>query len=152
MAERFLAVLPALGQAGRARQWAQEQVDEFSWPTRWHPEGAVVALVVSELVTNALKHAGGRAGLTLTFGARRLRITVSDESPRLPVLCRPGRGEPGPWGLPLVTAAAEDWGVARHGTGKAVWADLAAPAPHRVRHLPEHRWVPSAFRRSLRGA
>src|SRR5689334_12736880 len=68
MAEWFLAVGPDDGQVSLARGWARRQVTEFPWPTRWRPDPEAVALVVSELVTNALRHVGGTTGLWLVFG------------------------------------------------------------------------------------
>lgn len=129
MAERFLLSV-ALGDVAQARGWACEQVAGFSWPTRWRLRDADVSLVVSELLSNALQHAGGLVGLVLVFDARRLRIMVSDGSHDLPVL----RSNPaGGWGLVIVDRLADAWGVAPYRNGKQVWADLAAAG------LPRHR-------------
>ncbi|MEE4540456.1 ATP-binding protein [Streptomyces sp. V4-01] len=124
MSERFLAVGPDTGQVAVARRWARARVEEFAWPTRWRPDTGLVALVVSELLTNALRYAGGLAGLSLVFGARRLRIVVSDDSVQNPVLRRPKEGEPGGRGLGIVASVAESWGTVPTGHGKQVWADL----------------------------
>ncbi|WP_327288349.1 ATP-binding protein [Streptomyces sp. NBC_01198] len=131
----------APGEVARARRWAQGQVEEFAWPTRWRPDGAAVALLVSELVTNALRYAGGLVGLSLVFDARRLRIVVSDDSTALPVL-RPHSA--GGRGLVIVDRLTRSWGVVSYRTGKQVWADLAAagaapaqaPAGHRPPGAP----------------
>ncbi len=87
-------------------------------------------LVLSELVTNALVHTDGGAGLALRFdGAdRRLRIAVEDSSTRSPH----GRDAPpdalGGRGLSIVDAVADAWGVDVGPAGKTVWADLAVEA------------------------
>ncbi len=87
-------------------------------------------LVLSELVTNALVHTDGGAGLALRFdGAeRRLRIAVEDSSTRSPH----GRDAPpdalGGRGLSIVDAVADTWGVDVGPDGKTVWADLAVEA------------------------
>ena len=84
-------------------------------------------LVLSELVTNALVHAEGGAGVTLTFdgAADRLTISVHDSSPRRPRERRAGPDALGGRGLGIVEAVADDWGVRVEGSGKTVWAELA---------------------------
>jgi anti-sigma regulatory factor (Ser/Thr protein kinase) len=79
-------------------------------------------LVVTELVTNAVLHGRGVPVLRLRTGAARLRIEVSDESPRPPK--RRTSGADGGWGLALVDRLAADWGVVRAGRGKVVWCEL----------------------------
>ncbi len=79
-------------------------------------------LVVTELVTNAVRHGGGKPVLRLWTGAARLRIEVSDASPRLPRRRRSGAD--GGWGLPLVERLAAEWGARRAGRGKVVWCEL----------------------------
>ncbi|MCZ4120998.1 ATP-binding protein [Streptomyces sp. H39-S7] len=138
MAERFLRISASPGVVGRARRWAREAVRAFRWPTRWRPDEGAVALVVSELVTNALRHAGGTVGLTLVSGARQLRIIVSDGSPQWPVLRTPHPAEAGGRGMHIVARLTRAWGVEESPEGKHVWADVipqstrphsAAPAP-----------------------
>ena len=69
-----------------------------------------VQLVVSELVTNAVRHGGLRDGdpIMLMLGCEdgRLRVDVDDggETPWTP---RPGG--PGGWGLAAVAALSERW-------------------------------------------
>jgi serine/threonine-protein kinase RsbW len=94
----------------------------------------LVELVVSELATNAVTHAGAGAEtesgprLCLTPGWGRENVTgaVRDPSPRaLPV----PRGAPDMAdhgrGLVLVAALAKDWGTERLPRGKRVWCLLA---------------------------
>ncbi|SFW80905.1 ATP-binding protein [Amycolatopsis australiensis] len=83
-------------------------------------------LVVTELATNALRHAGGRPVLRLSVGAGHVRIEVFDDEPALPVRRRPGAD--GGWGLALVERLSLAWGTARHGVGKVVWCALSAPS------------------------
>ncbi|WP_442693877.1 ATP-binding protein [Streptomyces pseudogriseolus] len=94
------------------------------------------ALVVSELVTNAIVHtASSHVVCELHDGDDLLRIAVRDEGyapgrPRANTRQRPeeehGRG------LLLVDALCRAWGAQEHGPGLLVWAELArtADAPH----------------------
>jgi serine/threonine-protein kinase RsbW len=81
-------------------------------------------LVVSELVTNALRAGCSSADLNIEVGSEAVRVGVIDDGPGVPVvqLAEPEdvRGR----GLFLVAALAEDWGVRRTERGKEVWAAL----------------------------
>ncbi|MBJ6998664.1 ATP-binding protein [Streptomyces sp. CRPSP2-6A1] len=81
-------------------------------------------LVVSELVTNAIRHAPGPGALTLelTPDATLLRITVRDSSSSPPVLPTPDPGRPGGHGLRLVTLLCEGLHHTTLTTGKQVVA------------------------------
>ncbi|MCM2428718.1 ATP-binding protein [Streptomyces sp. RKAG337] len=129
MTERFMAALRHSGDVSTARRWAQRQVEAFRWDPAWRPDPAAVALVVSELVTNAQRHVGGPIGLSLALDVRRLRIAVSDDSRRRPVEQSPEAGRVGGHGLRIVARLTGAWGVTLRGTGKQVWADLVAPDP-----------------------
>jgi anti-sigma regulatory factor (Ser/Thr protein kinase) len=78
-------------------------------------------LVVSELVTNAVMHAGTTVTLRITRYGSSARIEVADGSPQLPglrvVTARSGSGR----GLTLVEHFAQAWGAERTPTGKVVW-------------------------------
>ncbi|MFJ3640125.1 ATP-binding protein [Streptomyces sp. NPDC090108] len=83
-------------------------------------------LVVSELVTNAVRHAPGPGGLTLDVTPDRtaLRITVSDSSPRSPRLGPHDPHRIGGHGLHLVQQLCHQVHVIAAGTGKQVIARL----------------------------
>ncbi|MFG2961045.1 ATP-binding protein [Streptomyces sp. NPDC048291] len=89
-------------------------------------------LVVSELVTNAVRHAPGPVGLALEVSADAglLRIAVSDTSPRPPVLSAHDPRRVGGHGLHLVTRLCGrlHTAVARE-TGKQVVAHLRLRGP-----------------------
>ncbi|MFG2312232.1 ATP-binding protein [Streptomyces sp. NPDC048566] len=89
------------------------------------------ALVVSELVTNAIVHAAGRRVVCeLRDGDDLVRIAVGDEG------CAPGEPRPSPErpdeehgrGLLLVAAVSRAWGALDTGPGLLVWAELARSA------------------------
>ncbi|MFD7131240.1 SpoIIE family protein phosphatase [Streptomyces sp. NPDC059894] len=82
-------------------------------------------LVVSELVTNALVHTDGRVRLDLTLIDHRLRVAVTDASPRTPVQpTDPGWEATGGRGILLVEAVSDTWGTVPVSGGKQVWSDL----------------------------
>ncbi len=88
----------------------------------------VAELVVSELVTNAVRYAQGTIGLRLV-NERGLFIEVLDDSAALPRLRHAEEDDERGRGLQVVSQLASRWGTRRAGTGKVVWAELAAPAP-----------------------
>ncbi len=83
-------------------------------------------LLVSELVTNAIRHAKSDAtiAIDLTDG-RRVRVSVTDHGPGWPEPREPGNG-PGGFGLQFVAEIADNWGTYRIGDGKTVWFELEA--------------------------
>ncbi|WP_329282108.1 ATP-binding protein [Streptomyces sp. NBC_01451] len=88
-------------------------------------------LVVSELVTNALRHAPGPGGLALevTPDAALLRITVRDSSRRPPVLRAHDVRRVGGHGLHLVTRLCDQLHTIGLETGKQIVAHLRLPRP-----------------------
>jgi anti-sigma regulatory factor (Ser/Thr protein kinase) len=89
-----------------------------------------VGLLVSELVTNSVRHAGVGPRRTLTVELMtfhdRLRISVTDPGSRLePRILAPDHDRVGGVGLLLVSQLSEAWGVARDGTKSTrVWCDI----------------------------
>lgn len=88
-------------------------------------------LLVSELVTNAVRHARHThaIALDLEIGDTWLRIEVQDADPRWPHRRTPGRFDESGFGLVLVDGLAANWGVRETATGKAVWAELDTQNP-----------------------
>ncbi|MFG2359886.1 ATP-binding protein [Streptomyces sp. NPDC048521] len=89
-----------------------------------------VVLVTSELVTNALVHAGGERIVCRLHGtAERVRVEVEDQDggPAVPAAGRPGPDDQHGRGLFLVEALSRDWGVTPlpGRSARAVWAELA---------------------------
>lgn len=79
------------------------------------------ALLVSELVTNAVVHGDGDIRVTADVAKDRARFTVSDDGPHRPLLSRPDRDAAGGRGLLIVDRLASAWGVEPEGGGKCVW-------------------------------
>ena len=79
-------------------------------------------LLVDELVTNAVVHAGGTLEVRARLDGSGLRVEVMDSSPALPQLRQPDIGGRG---LRIVSSIARAWGVnVVEGHGKAVWFEL----------------------------
>ncbi|MEV6740453.1 ATP-binding protein [Streptomyces sp. NPDC051104] len=96
--------------------------------TDWKLPEAVDAaeLVVSELASNAVRHARhGEFRLKLQrLDGGRVRVAVIDKSRTLPVMCTAAADDVGGRGLALVDALSHAWGAERLPWGKRVWADV----------------------------
>lgn len=97
----------------------------------WHLEaefGDTAVLLVSELVTNSLRHASGpiRVGIGRPDPAT-LRVEVSDPHPDPPLERVAGPDDEGGRGLQLVAGTTHRWGTQRGTSGKTVWFELAQP-------------------------
>jgi len=83
-------------------------------------------LLVSELVTNAVRYAQGKIGLRLIL-ERGLVCEVLDESAALPRLRHPDDSDERGRGLQVVSQLAQRWGARRAAAGKIVWFELPVP-------------------------
>ena len=95
-----------------------------------HVEETAV-LIVSELVTNAVRHATGTDVIEVDLHATQtcVRIEIQDCDRRWPRPRVPGGFEESGFGFVLVDALAAKWGVRETTTGKAVWAELDTRGP-----------------------
>ena len=84
-----------------------------------------IALVVSELATNAVRHARSPFSVLARSDQRVIRISVRDASSEIPELRQVGPAEGHGMGLQMVDALASTWGFEVTSGGKAVWAQLA---------------------------
>ncbi|MEU0585759.1 ATP-binding protein [Streptomyces sp. NPDC006132] len=88
----------------------------------------LAALLVSELVTNALRHATGPIGVRLVRPASLdgvLRVEVSDPLPDPPHERTARPEDESGRGLQLVASSARRWGTRPGDAGKTVWFELA---------------------------
>lgn len=119
---RWTQVFPReLTAVADARRWVEHALDEGGAAERSDD----AQLVISELVTNALRHGLGEVVARVQLTATEVQLSVTDAGQTLPEL-RPQRpGRIGGMGLFIVARLAADWGVAPFPGGKTVWAVLA---------------------------
>ncbi|MFC8124946.1 SpoIIE family protein phosphatase [Streptomyces sp. NPDC057302] len=101
---------------GQLRIWSREALSETA------------ELLVSELVTNAVRHSRGRrVELRLVRSGATLICEVEDDDHTLPTLLNAGPGDEFGRGLRVVSVLAKEWGTSRTASGKTVWFELAPP-------------------------
>ncbi|WP_103509521.1 SpoIIE family protein phosphatase [Streptomyces sp. SM13] len=108
---------------GRARELATGQLaawglEELSFATE---------LVVSELVTNAVRYGGGPLGLRL-IRDRTLVCEVSDTGHTSPHLRHSAEDDEGGRGLFIVAQLVQRWGTRYTPTGKTIWTEQTLPS------------------------
>jgi anti-sigma regulatory factor (Ser/Thr protein kinase) len=97
-----------------------------------------LALVVSELVNNAVLHTGAAdgdsLGLKVKFRSGRVRVEVRDNGPGFDRLSHNGHKPHtvGGHGLKMVAAISETWGVVRRRGGCTVWCEVLVEDPPRM--------------------
>lgn len=84
-----------------------------------------VALLVSEVATNALIHGSGEVRVRVLADGPVVRVEVTDGSPAVPVQREAGQYAEGGRGIALVDALAADWGTLSDDPGKTVWFEVA---------------------------
>jgi hypothetical protein len=103
------------------RRLVRRACEEWNLPA----QRPVAEVIVSELVTNAVRYARTDFEVTVAEGPHHLHMHVCDRNDRLPALPSPAPGMPdGRHGLVLVDRLASSWGVTVMPYGKTVWAAL----------------------------
>jgi serine phosphatase RsbU (regulator of sigma subunit) len=127
--------------AARARELVRRRLETWSAPSVVTAEHAaspaptdlpplnadvadVVELLVSELVTNALRYGRGPIGLRLLRGTSTVVCEVSDELDAAPRLRTVHQGDEGGRGLYLVDQLSANWGTRTTAHGKIVWFEV----------------------------
>ena len=115
---RLAAGPDAAGLARRALARLQHDLDTNMLDT--------VRLLVTELVTNSVRHAGSSAvDLRVYLTEPQVRLEVTDRGPGFEFEQRaPGQSPEGGWGLYLVDTLADRWGVSSAEGVSRVWAEL----------------------------
>jgi len=113
---------PEADSAGAARRFVEQALASWGYdalvPT--------AVLIVNEIVTNAIRHAGTPTLLRLVDLGNRLRVELVDGSSRLPVTQRADpEVDEGGRGVWLLDSLSHRWGVDHVAGGKRVWFELA---------------------------
>jgi anti-sigma regulatory factor (Ser/Thr protein kinase) len=108
----------------RVRGAATEQLE------RWGLDDLAFTteLILSELITNAIRHASGPIEVRLLMD-RALICEVADTSSTSPHLRYAATTDEGGRGLFLVAQLAEQWGTRYTASGKIIWTEQRIPAP-----------------------
>jgi anti-sigma regulatory factor (Ser/Thr protein kinase) len=121
--------LPARPESARsARQFVVAELRRAGWLDS--PRLEQVALVTSELATNAVIHARTELQVRVGCDEHEARIEVVDGAPARPEQARPRLLDTGGRGLILVDAMVDEWGVedldGQHGgsMAKKVWVRM----------------------------
>ena len=115
---------PEAASVPEARRFASQAVAELGGTGASPNE---VQLLVSELATNAVLHAGTPMRLSVLRDGDCVRIEVRDDDPNVPQV---PTGMPAPTatsgrGILLLDAIASEWGVNSSEKGKTIWFQLA---------------------------
>ncbi|MBW8794931.1 MAG: SpoIIE family protein phosphatase [Streptomyces sp.] len=118
VAEWRLAPDPA--EVRRARAVVREQLHEWGLARLADP----AELMVSELVTNAVRHSHGRPVQLRLIRGETLLCEVDDDDHTLPTLLSARPDADAGRGLRVVSTLAREWGTSRTAAGKTVWFEL----------------------------
>ena len=111
----------------RARRFVADTLrSELSGPA---VEGSVevAVVVVSELVTNAVRAGGAAVAVSVQLHRDHLRVVVFDDAPGRPKSGTAGAGDVRGRGLSIVRAVSRAWGLQVAAAGKRIWAEIALP-------------------------
>ena len=108
--------------ASAARKFVRDVLTE--WEEREVAD--IVELLISELVTNAILHAGSAVDVSVQRRSGRLRAEVADGSDKRPVARGHDDTSTTGRGLELIEALATAWGVTPSAAGKVIWFEVDA--------------------------
>lgn len=121
-------VAPSPHQVAPARRWVVEQAEAAGLTDS--DATAVLALLASEVITNAVRHGDGEVLVNVVRSGGTLRVAVTDAGNGQPVPRAPGLDSVTGRGMLLVAALADSWGVEHHPSGgTCVWFALPPTAP-----------------------
>ena len=119
---------------GTEAAWGARRAIAENYPTL--PDSLLedLSLLVTELVTNAVRHGGATADCAIQIEIQRrgdcIRVDVVDPGTDFdpPAAGSNGNSGGGGWGLVLVDRISARWGVHRLSSGKCVWFELPVGA------------------------
>lgn len=111
---------PVLASTPAARDWLAAELQGV--PSKVTESAA---LLISEVVTNAVLHARTEIWILLDVGPNLIRVEVADRNPVFLFIS----GQQAPHaetgrGLTVVAAVSSNWGVRKTPKGKVVWFEL----------------------------
>ncbi|MFI8764169.1 PAS domain-containing protein [Streptomyces sp. NPDC053792] len=109
-----------LSAVATARAHVEERLKRWNHPA----DPFTVTLVVSELVTNALRYGAAPVTLRLIADGPSLTCEVSDAGQAAPHLRHAKAVDEGGRGLLICASLADNWGVRYTDDGKTVWAEV----------------------------
>ena len=113
---------------GDVRHWVADLTGSLG-PVSWTDD---LMLMVSELVTNAVRHTSHNIGVTVYVHNCGIWVSVADDGFGRVELRHPVLTETSGRGLELVNALSSAWGVLSERSGKSVWFELLAANPSTV--------------------
>ncbi|MGW1913014.1 ATP-binding protein [Streptomyces sp. NPDC002076] len=114
-----------LTSAGRARRLVTAQLSDWSLADL----ADTAELLVSEVVTNALRHTRGPLRLNLRVRDSRLACEVEDTESAGPLRSVVDTDAEGGRGTELLDLLADAWGSTETATGKTIWFELRSEHP-----------------------
>ena len=111
------------GSVPQARMWVRDQLVDSS------ADGPLVELLVTELTTNAVRHARGDRFLVEVGSDRDVTVVVSDLDPTAPKMSNAAPGDSGGRGLAIVARLSDGWGSQIRKDGKCLWFVVSGPSP-----------------------
>jgi anti-sigma regulatory factor (Ser/Thr protein kinase) len=126
--EAFAMLSSDLTSVRIARAFVAHAMEEW----RADVDRAAVEVATSEIVTNAIRHAGSPVKVTVRLVDDIVRVDIADGSRVLPVVRHVSPDTTSGRGMNIVEAVTDDWGVEVDDTGgKAVWFTVGAHSDHR---------------------
>jgi DNA-binding NarL/FixJ family response regulator len=118
--EAYLQLDAHPSSARRAREFVEATLEQWACGHL----ADIVLLLTSELVTNAVLHAGSDVDLSLRLATDTLQIAVADRSPVQPVIREQSEESTNGRGVLLLDAMAQRWSVIPTEAGKIVWFEV----------------------------
>lgn len=110
---------PETSDVRSARRFVVAALEEWGVPA-----SEELAIVASEIVTNALLHAHGPVEIAIECSEAAMRFEVSDGSAILPIVREVTAAETAGRGMRIVEQLVDRWGADVRPEGKTVWVEL----------------------------
>jgi CheY-like chemotaxis protein/anti-sigma regulatory factor (Ser/Thr protein kinase) len=121
LAKTFKRLPPDGRSAGEARRLIRRTLEGWCADDQLDD----IALCVSELVTNAVVHAGSGPRVLVHVRPGAIHVEISDDSEVLPTVRAAGPDDTSGRGVSILGALSDQWGSRRRsGGGKTVWFDI----------------------------